>query len=147
MEPLLLGLVTEFSFVRPVYTADTRHVEIRPIVERRIGPIQIDFNPVFSRALHGIGTRDGWHFEPAARVAYGNNETKRVVPSIEWYSELGSLPQLAAVPDQFHQLLPGLDLRIAEHLVWSVGIGFGLTSTEPQLVLKSRLEFSFGRRN
>jgi len=65
--PVALGLVAELSLVRPIYAADTRHIEIRPIVERRIGPVQLDFNPVFARSLRGIETRDGWQFEPAAR--------------------------------------------------------------------------------
>jgi hypothetical protein len=48
--PLDMGLVIEFSFVRPQFLADTRHVEVRPILERRIGAFQLDFNPVFARA-------------------------------------------------------------------------------------------------
>jgi len=41
--PLDLGLVAEFSFVRPQFLADTRHVEIRPILERIVGAFQLDF--------------------------------------------------------------------------------------------------------
>jgi hypothetical protein len=131
--------------VRPVYAADTRHIEIRPILERRIGPVQLDFNPVFARALHGPGTRDGWQFEPAARAAYGDSDTNRLVPYLEWYSELGSLPNLAPGSTQVHQLFPGVDFKLTDHLLWSLGIGIGATSTEPRLVYKSRLEFAFGR--
>ena len=141
-----LGLVTEFSFVRPAYAADSRHVEVRPIVEFGAGPFEVVMNPVFARALHGPGTRDGWQFEPAARVALGESDTKRLVPYIEWYSELGALRGFAPVSQQVHQIFPGVDWRIAEHLTWSVGAGVGLTSQEPRLVLKSRIEFEFGRR-
>jgi hypothetical protein len=144
--PVEAGLVVEFSFVDPIYLADSRHVEIRPILERKLGEFQVDFNPVFSRALHGPGTRQGWEFEPAARVAYGDSDMKRAVPYLEWYSELGSLPALTSLSSQTHQLFPGLDLKLAENLLWSLGIGVGLTSSEPRLVYKSRLEFSFGRK-
>ena len=48
--------------------------------------------------------------------------------------------------EQVHQIYPGVDWRIVEHLVWSLGAGVGLTSQEPRLVLKSRIEFGFGRR-
>jgi hypothetical protein len=143
--PVDIGLVTEFSFVRPIYAADSRHVEIRPILERRFGEFQVDFNPVFARALHGPGVRDGWDFEPAARVAYGDSDVKKLVPYLEWYSELGCLPELLPGSQQLHQLFPGVDWKVRENLLWSLGVGVGATSIEPRLVYKSRLEFSFGR--
>ncbi len=136
--PFDAGLVVEFSFVRPTYAADSGHVEVRPILERHWGSFQVDFNPVFARAFHGPGVRDGWDFEPAARVAYGDSDVKRVVPYLEWYSELGS--------QKVHQFFPGVDVKLRENLLWSLGVGVGATSVEPRLVYKSRLEFSFGRR-
>lgn len=144
--PVKLGLVTEFSFVRPVYEADSRHVEVRPIAEFNAGPFDVVVNPVFARALHGPGTRDGWQFEPAARAAWGETDTKRLVPYLEWYSELGPVRHFSPVTDQVHQIFPGVDWRIAERLLWSLGVGVGLTSQEPRLVLKSRIELEFGRR-
>jgi hypothetical protein len=138
--PFKAGLVTEFSFEHPTYSADSKHVEIRPILERRFGRFQFDLNPVFSRALHGPGTRDGWHFEPAARVAFGDSDSddKRFVPYLESYNDPES---------HVHQIFPGVDIRLARKLLWSLGIGPGLNSAEPRLVLKSRMEFEFGRRD
>jgi hypothetical protein len=136
--PLDIGLVTEFSFVRPQFLVDTRHVEIRPILERTEGAFQFDFNPVFARALHGPGVRDGWTFEPAARVAYGA-KSAHLRPYLEWYGEIN--------PVQVHQLFPGVDLDLGHNIVWSLGVGTGLTSEPPRLVIKSHLEFEFGRRD
>lgn len=133
--PLELGLVTEFSFQKTVYEENSRRVEIRPILEKTVGKWQADFNPVFERALHGPATRDGWSFEPAARIGY--EASKRITPSLEYYSAVGP---------GFHQLLPGADWKITDELLWSFGIGLGLTATEPRLVFKSRFEFSFGKK-
>jgi hypothetical protein len=130
-----LGLVTEFSFEKSVYEENTRHVEIRPIVEKSVGKWQADFNPVFSRDLHGPGIRDGWHFEPAARIGY--EASKHITPSLEYYGAVGP---------RFHQLLPGADWKITDDLVWSFGVGAGLTAAEPRLVFKSRIEYSFGKQ-
>ncbi len=143
--PVKLGLVTEFSFARPQYIADTAHVEIRPIIEKRIGDWQLDFNPVFARGLRGAGVSEGWTFEPAVRAAYGD-EDRRWRPYFEWYSELGSLPNFQSVRNQVHLIYPGVDVKLAENLLWSVGIGVGLTPEQPRLVIKSRLEFEFGRK-
>lgn len=133
--PLDVGLVTEFSFQKTLYEPNSRRVEIRPILEKSAGKWQADFNPVFERDLHGPGIREGWNFEPAARVAY--EASKRISPSLEYYS---------AITPRFHQLLPGADWQITEDLLWSFGVGMGLTSTEPRLVFKSRFEFSFGKK-
>jgi hypothetical protein len=143
--PVLLGLVTEFSFARPQYIPETAHVEIRPIVEKTVKSFQLDFNPVFARSLRGSNVGAGWHFEPAARVAYGDPEKARFRPYLEWYSEIGYLPDLPSVGKQVHQVYPGVDIRLLKSVVWSVGVGAGLTPEEPRLVIKSHLEFEFGR--
>jgi len=136
--PVDVGFVAEFSFVRPQFLPDTRHVELRPILERTLGAFQLDFNPVVARALHGPGVHDGWTFEPAARLAYGE-KTARLRPYLEWYAELN--------PTQVHQIYPGVDLDLGHNIVWSLGVGAGLTSDFPRLVIKSHLEFEFGRHD
>ena len=73
-------------------------MEIRPILEKRWGHLQMDLKPVFERALHGPGTQAGWRFEPAGRIAY--NTGSHFTPSLEYYSALGWLPTLAPFPAQ-----------------------------------------------
>lgn len=141
--PLKLGLVAELSFQRTVYQADSRRIEIRPILEKSFRRLQVDLNPVFERALHGPGTRNGWGFEPAARLAYTTKS--RFTPSLEYYSETGPLPAELPLRRQVHQFLPGGDLKLNEKVLWSLGVGIGATPAGNRLVLKSRLEIEFGR--
>jgi hypothetical protein len=145
--PVKLGMVVEFSFARPQYIPETAHVEIRPIVEKTVNGFQLDFNPVFARALRGASVGEGWHFEPAARIAHGDPENARFRPYLEWYSEIGYLPDFPPVQQQVHQVYPGVDVRLSKSLVWSLGIGVGLTPEEPRLVIKSHLEFEFGHHH
>jgi len=140
--PVKVGLVAEFSFQNSTFEENVRRVEIRPIVDKHIGNWELVGNPAFERALRGPGTSAGWAFEPAGRIGW--RASKDITPSIEYYSSLGSLRDLPAVPRQFHQVLPGADLRIGDRLTWSFGAGVGLTGTGNRLVLKSRFEFSFG---
>lgn len=140
--PFDAGLVVEFSFQSGVYEENSRRVEIRPILEKKLGRLQLDANPVFERRLHGPGVREGWSFEPAGRIGF--EAGGRVRPSIEYYSVLGPLPDFLPRGEQVHQLFPGADIRLSERLVWSAGIGVGVTSAGPRLVYKSRFEFSFG---
>jgi hypothetical protein len=142
--PIDVGLVAEFSFQNTTYEENSRRVELRPILEKSFGHFQVDFNPVFERALHGPGTRAGWNFEPAARIGY--EATERFTPSLEYYSGWGPVPSFLPVSEQFHQILPGGDVKLGKNVVWSFGVGVGATSAGNRLVYKSRIEISFGSK-
>jgi hypothetical protein len=142
--PVNLGLVTEFSFERPLFDEDTRQVEIRTIVEKHVGRLQMDGNVVFDRALHGPGTRDGWGLEPSGRIAW--QAWPALTPSIEYYGYLGPVGNFPPAGQQIHLIFPGADWKVSERLTWSFGVGLGVTGTGSQVILKSRFEFEFGRR-
>jgi hypothetical protein len=140
--PLNLGIVGEFSFQRDTYEENTRRLEVRGIIERHFGRLELDSNPVFTRVFRGPAKGVGWIFEPAARVAW--KASRVITPSVEYYSSWGPVRNLPAIGDQFHQILPGADVHIGERLMWSIGTGIGTTSVGSRVVLKSRIEFSFG---
>jgi hypothetical protein len=142
--PLDIGMVAEFSFQKTTYEENARRVELRPILEKSFGKLQLDFNPVFERALRGPGTSAGWNFEPAARAGYAAWD--KFTPSLEYYSGLGPLPFFLPAREQIHQLLPGGDVKLAKNLSWSFGVGVGITPAGNRIVYKSRLEFAFGFR-
>jgi hypothetical protein len=143
--PVNLGLVAEFSFERPLFDQDTRQVELRGIIEKHLGRLQMDGNLVFGRALHGPGTRAGWNFEPSGRLAW--QAWRSFTPSIEYYGYMGPVGNLLPRGQQVHLLFPGADWKIGEHLTWSFGVGLGTTDTGSQVILKSRIEFEFGRKH
>ena len=140
--PLDIGLVAEFSFQKTAFEENARRVEIRPILERQFGRLQIDFNPVFERALHGPGTRDGWNFEPATRIGYA--ATRRITPSLEYYNSAGPLREFLPLERQTHLFYPGADLKFGDHVLWSLGVGVAATAGGSQLIYKSRVEIEFG---
>jgi hypothetical protein len=128
--PLNLGIVAEFSFERN----QPRHVEFRPIVEKHIGRLELDANPVATRIF---GREREWIFEPAARIGW--RASRIVTPSFEYYGSLSS--------DPVHQVFPGADLHLGEHVTWSLGAGFGLSQYGSRFIAKSRIEFELGRRH
>ena len=141
--PIDVGLAAEFAFENPAWDANSRSVTILPILETRWGAARIDVNPSFSRALHGPDTERGWGFGLAARV--GLERKKRFTPSLEYYGDWGPLPAFDPLAGQMHQILPGGDIRLWKNVLWSVGIGFGITPATDRIVYKSRLEISFGK--
>src|ERR1700722_8988564 len=80
--PVSLGLVAEFSFAKAAYVENPRQLELRLIVEKHIGRLQIDGNPVFSHSIGGAPKSQGWVFEPAARLGWQGSKT--FTPSIEY---------------------------------------------------------------
>jgi hypothetical protein len=135
--PLNLGCVAEFSFAKAVYVDNPWQVELRPIVEKHIGRLQLDANPVVSRALRSPHVNQGWVFEPAARVGWQLSRT--FTPSLEYYSSW-------TTRDPVHQLFAGGDLRLSKTVTWSVGAGFGFTPATNGFTLKSHLQFEIGGR-
>jgi hypothetical protein len=142
--PVNLGLVTEFSFERSLFDEDTRQVEIRGIVEKHVGRLRMDGNIVFDHALHGPGTRNGWGLEPSGRIAW--QAWRSLTPSVEYYGYLGPVGNLPPPGQQIHLIFPGADWKVSEQLTWSFGVGLGVTGSGSQVILKSRFEFEFGRR-
>lgn len=134
--PLNLGFVAEFSFAKAAYVDNPWQVELRPIVEKHIGRLQLDANPVVSRALHGPHVNQGWAFEPAARIGWQLSRT--FTPSLEYYGSWTNEP--------IHQVFAGGDLRLANQVTWSFGAGFGLSEATNGFTVKSHLQFEFGGR-
>jgi len=143
--PLNLGLVTELSFERALFDENTRQLEIRGIIEKHVGRLQMDGNLVFGRAFHGLGVGNGWDVEPSARIGW--QLSKSLTPSLEYYSSLGPIGNFLPGKEQIHLLFPGADWKIAKQVKWSFGLGVGMTDAGSHLILKSRFEFEFGKEH
>jgi hypothetical protein len=140
--PFKFSLSTEVGFPRRRYEENSATLEIRPIVEKAWGRLQLDVNPVVGRALRGPGTREGWDFEPALRLAY--TVRRRFEPSLEYYGSTGRVFSPLPRDEQVHQFFPGADIQISQNIVWNVGIGVAATPAGNQLVYKMRIGWLFG---
>ena len=143
--PIDVSLSGEVGFPRDLYEENSVTLEVRPILEKRLGRCQLDFNPVIGRALRGPGQHDGWDFEPAARIAYQWNA--RLDLSLEYYGALGPVGNLLPGHEQVHQFYPGADINLSENVVWNVGVGVAATESGNQLVYKTRIGILFGHKH
>ncbi len=87
--PVDVSMSIEFGFPRKVYEENSVTLELRPIIEKKLGRCQIDVNPVVGRALRGPGANEGWDFEPGVRFAYEMN--KKLDLSLEYYGSTGAI--------------------------------------------------------
>ncbi len=139
--PVLLSLSLEVGFPRPAYEESSATLEVRPVIERAFGPVQIDLNPVLGRALKGPASGDGWDFEPGVRLALGVRHWLDL--SVEYYGGLGPITDFLPADQQVHQFFFGGDLGLSDAIVWNVGVGVGATDAGDRTVLKTRLGWIF----
>jgi hypothetical protein len=139
--PVLLSLSLEVGFPRDAYEAADATLEVRPIIERKFGPIAVDLNPVLGRSLKGPGSDAGWDFEPGARIAAALDP--KVELSLEYYGAFGPVQNFLPAAEQVHQFFGGGDLQLSENVVLNLGVGIGATSAGNRTVLKARLGWLF----
>jgi hypothetical protein len=133
--PVRVGLVAEFSFQKTWYEENSRRIELRPILDREFTRWQVVFNPVFERAIHGPGARDGWNFEPALLARW---KLKPFSPSLEYY--------VTRAQPEVHQLFVGGDWELRPQFSVNLGVGFDLGGNGPGVILKSRFEWDWKRQ-
>lgn len=142
--PVDLSISGEVGFPRRAYEENSMTLELRPIIEKKFGRWQLDFNPTIGRALRGPGTKEGWDFEPGTRIGYGL--TQKFDLSLEYYASTGPVTNPLPRGQQVHQFFPGWDYQINDNIVWNFGIGVGATEAGNRLVFKSRIGILFGKK-
>lgn len=134
------SLSAELGFQRRDFAEDTWTAELRPIIDKQVGPWYFAFNPALDSSISGLNANRGWEFSPNVKVSY--DVTKKVTLGVEYYGTLGPVSDFDPVNAQQHQLFPSLDLNVGEAWEINAGIGFGLTPGTDRFIAK----FIFGRR-
>lgn len=139
--PLLVSLSAEVGFPQDAYEEADATLEIRPVLERRIGRVALDLNPVIGRALKGPGSEEGWDFEPGGRL--GVTVSPQLDLSVEYYGAYGPVKDFLPAAQQVHQFFGGGDVQLNANMVLNLGVGVGATSAGNRTVLKARLGWMF----
>jgi len=132
--PVGVSLSTEFGYQRAAFSPDTWTWEIRPIVDKKIGPWYLSFNPALDRSFHGPGVNQGVAFSPNAKVSY--DFTKKIAGGLEYYAAYGSLAGFDALRNQQQQFFPSIDIDFAPEWEFNFGVGVGATSSTDHLIVK-----------
>jgi hypothetical protein len=138
--PVGLSLSLEVGWQQRRFSPDTWTLEIRPIIDKQIGPWYFAVNPAFEQSLKGPGTKTGIEFSPSAKVSY--DLTKVVSPGIEYYGTLGPVGSFAPASQQQQQLYAVVDLNVDPRWEINFGVGAGLNHSTDRLIIKMIL----GRR-
>ncbi len=139
--PVGLSLSTEFGYVRRSFSEDTWSWELRPIIDKEWGRWYAAVNPAVEKSLHGLNSNRGWDFAPSAKLSY--QLTKLAAVGVEYYSSLGTIGGFDSWSSQQHQIFPTLDLDFSENWEFNFGVGFGLTRSTDDLIVKLILGYRF----
>ena len=75
--PVGLSLSNEVGYQRHSFSPDTWTWEMRPIIDKKIGPWYLSFNPTFDRSLHGDNVNLGFEFSPNVKVRFFQGDHRR----------------------------------------------------------------------
>jgi hypothetical protein len=142
--PVGLSLSVEIGYQRPAFSTDTWTLELRPIVDKQIGPWYLAFNPVFERSLKGEGVRQGRGFEFSPNAKIGYEVTKTVSAGVEYYGGVGPVSAFDPIGRQEHLIFPVVDVDLGPRWEFNAGVGFGLTPASDSYILKVILGYRFG---
>ena len=139
--PFKVSLSFELGFNQPEFEANTRTLEIRPILERQEGRLYLSINPDLSKALRGPDSGEGLEFEPGVKIAW--DVTPKVAAGVEYYGATGVVTNFERLRDQHHMIFPTIDLNVSPDWELNFAVGRGLTGTSEHWVLKSIVGYKF----
>ncbi len=132
--PVGVSLSTEIGYQRRDFAADTWTVELRPIVDKKLGHWYLAFNPTIDKSLHGESAGLGWEFSPNAKFSY--DVVRAVGLGMEYYGSLGPIGNFDPVSQQEQQILPAVDLNLSPKWDVNFGVGVGVTRGTDHLLVK-----------
>src|SRR5579859_6865472 len=104
--PVGVSLSTEFGYQRAIFSPDTWTWEIRPIVDKKLGPWYLSFNPTFDKAILGPDVARGFEFSPNFKFSY--DVTPKIAAGLEYYGAFGPASSFDAFRDQQQQFFPAI---------------------------------------
>lgn len=139
--PVGLSLSNEIGWQSRKYSPDTWTWEMRPIIDKKIGPWYLSFNPTFDRSLHGPGVSEGFVFSPNFKFSY--DFTKKIAGGIEYYASLGPVTGFDPISEQQQQIFPAIDLNLSPRWEVNFGLGVGVTRSTDHLIAKGIIGYRF----
>jgi len=138
--PVGVSLSMEFGYQRAAFSPDTWTWEIRPIIDKKIGPWYLSFNPALDRSFHGPSVNQGVAFSPNVKVSY--DFTKKIAGGLEYYGSVGPVTGFSPWNHQHHQFFPSIDLDVSPKWEINFGVGYDVSNPSDRLIVK----FILGRR-
>jgi hypothetical protein len=132
--PVGVSVSFEFGFQKAAYSANTSTLEIRPIVDKKMGKWYVSFNPTVDKSFAGPDVNRGFIFSPNLKGSY--DVTKVVALGFEYYGSTGPVFHHDPYQEQEHQIFIATDLNTDPNWEFNAGFGFGLTNSTDNAIFK-----------
>lgn len=137
--PVGVSLSLEFGFQKAAFDPNSASLEIRPIIDKKIGKFYLSVNPTLEQSFKGPDEHSGMIFSPNVKGSY--DITKVVALGLEYYGSTGPFFHYDPIKEQDHQLFVAGDLNFSTN--WEVNFGYGIGS---QRADRSIIKLIIGRR-
>lgn len=139
--PVGLSLSTEIGFPQLQYEPNHVTLEIRPIIDKKMGRWKFDINPIMTFAFNGPEASEGMGLEPEMKVGY-DIVLDQFTGELEYYTALGPAHHLLPYNRQVHLFYPKLEYDFSEFFVINAGVGIGLSNASDPLTWAVRFTFN-----
>ena len=136
-----ISVSVEFGFQQAEFEANTRTLEIRPILEHEQGRFYLSINPVVAKALKGPDSDQTFEFEPSVKATW--NVTPIIAAGVEYYGATGPITDFEPGRDQAHMIFPVIDLDVSPDWELNFGVGRGITEASQRWVIKGIVGYQF----
>ena len=137
--PVDLGWYVELEWHKtPQFDDADLELELKPIIEKDFGRLQLILNPVFEKSLLGGGHDQGFEFGYRNGVYY--RWMRYLSPGVEFYGGVGLIDDNDPLSEQQHYIFPVVWGELPYGIEYNLGPGFGLTSGSDHVIMKFNLE-------
>jgi hypothetical protein len=137
--PIDIGWYTELEWHKtPQFDDASLELELRPIMEKDLGPFSIMVDPIFEKPLLGPDKNKGFEFGYVSGIYY--RWLHDLSPGIEFYGGAGLIDDSDPLSEQQHYIFPVIWGHLPYGAEYNVGPGFGLTRGSDRVIVKFNLE-------
>ncbi len=140
--PVSFGGNLELDYMRRAAEDQPLTLEMRPIAETHLGPVEIVANLPFEKPFSGPGTHKGVTISPQGEVQY-NQLFPWLSPAVEYYGDMGAIQPLPSVQHQQHFIVPALNFDFLPQLEMNLGVGIGMTRASNGTFVKTIIGWTF----
>jgi len=135
-----LGWYVELdSHKTPQFDEAELELELRPIVEKDLGRVQLIAEPIFEKPLVAPDTSGGFEFGYIAAAYY--SLWRELSPGVEFYGGIGPMSDVDPFHEQQHYVFPVVRGYLPYGLEYNFGVGIGMTRGSDQVITKLNIEF------
>jgi hypothetical protein len=138
--PVGVSISQEIGYSEAKFSGDTWTYELRPIVDKTVGPWYVSLNPVLGKSLRGPNASQAFDFTPNVNVGY--DLTKKVNIAAEYYGSTGTIREIVPIAEQQHMLFGAINLDLDPRWEFNIAYGTALTAGGDKSIVKMIL----GRR-